>query len=280
MPHAPVWPFSIGDYMQDTVTLSAEEHGAYLLLLMAQWSNGGGPLPNDPDVLARICRLSKPRWTKKVSRNVLRFFIATEAGIGHARIEEDYRRVTRKIESNRVNAARGGRARARNCDAVLPMKIGDTAPLPYGISMPLDTHEARNAACIRDRIEAETATRWPDDPMPRDTRMLDADADDFARAGATVEIFDAVMVRAWPRLTRPPAGLSPYRADLVAQVRRWIAYQRWTHGGRKGSSPWRAGWGALPDDAALARFVIPAAYRKPGEAAAPPADSPSPHPEG
>ncbi len=262
MPLAPVWPFSIGDYMQDTVTLSAEEHGAYLLLLMAQWSNGGVPLPNDPEILARICRLSKRRWTQKVSRNVLRFFVENEAEIGHPRIEEDYRRVARKIEANRVNAARGGRAKMRSRGGAAS---GPGEAASYGVPVMLDARETLNAAQIEKRTEAEIGVRWPDDPTPRDPRLLRMDAADFARQGATADIVDAVMAPAWPRLTWPPSTLAPYRSDVIASVRRWIAYKRWIDGARVGSSPWRAGWGAPPDTAALARFAIPAAYRRPSE---------------
>lgn len=279
MPLAPVWPFSIGDYMQDTVTLSAEEHGAYLLLLMAQWSNGGEPLPNDPCVLARICRMPRRRWTQKVSCSVLRFFCETESGITHPRIAEDFRRVARKIDANRANAARGGRAKALKVRE--PAQAGSRATIgtrsaaeivpihgAYGIPLPLDKDEARCAAKIAKRIEAEIAVRWPDDPTPRDTRMLVEDAADFAREGATVEIFDGVMARGWTRMTRPPSRLSSYRSDMIATVRQWISYKRWVAADCKGTDPWRSSWGTPPDANALAHFVIPAAYRKPDEAIA------------
>ncbi len=264
MPYAPVWPFSIGDYMQDTVTLSTEEHGAYLLLLMAQWSNGGEPLPNDPEVLARICRLTKRRWSQKVSPSVLRFFVETATGISHPRIAGDYRRVARKIETNRVNAARGGRAYSsrRNQMPTDDDHVGSA-------SVALDVAEARDAAQIRRRIDDEIARRWPGDPTPFDSCVRDEDVADFARQGATVQIFDAVMTRVWPRLIRPPATLSQHRADVIAHVRRWIAYKRWIQGGRKHSSPWRVGWGSPPDPQALARFDIPASYRSAGECVGP-----------
>jgi uncharacterized protein YdaU (DUF1376 family) len=52
-------PLYVGDYLADTSDLTAEEHGAYLLLLMWEWTNG--PLPSDFATLARIGALGRNR---------------------------------------------------------------------------------------------------------------------------------------------------------------------------------------------------------------------------
>lgn len=41
MSRVDVWmPFFIGDYLRDTVDLTHAEHGAYILTILAYWSNG------------------------------------------------------------------------------------------------------------------------------------------------------------------------------------------------------------------------------------------------
>ena len=53
MTSAPFMQFYVGDYLADTLALSTEQHGAYLLLLLTLWRHNGR-LPNDPATLARI----------------------------------------------------------------------------------------------------------------------------------------------------------------------------------------------------------------------------------
>jgi uncharacterized protein YdaU (DUF1376 family) len=102
-------PLYIADYLADTQHLSAEQHGAYLLLLMAAWKRGGA-LPDDDDQLAAIARLDAPRWRK--SSGILRgFFKAQDGQLVQGRLAVEYADAVRVHEAQKANGGKGGRPR-------------------------------------------------------------------------------------------------------------------------------------------------------------------------
>lgn len=58
----PWMPLYVSDYLADTGHLSTVEHGAYILLIMHYWQNGG--LPTGDSQLSRICRMTLREWRK------------------------------------------------------------------------------------------------------------------------------------------------------------------------------------------------------------------------
>lgn len=60
----PYMPFWVDDYRRDTRHLTTEEHGAYLLLLMAAWEAPTNSIPDDDEMLARLAGVSATRWDK------------------------------------------------------------------------------------------------------------------------------------------------------------------------------------------------------------------------
>jgi uncharacterized protein YdaU (DUF1376 family) len=80
---ADTWmPLYIGDYLADTQHLSGSEHGAYLLLIMAYWRNGG-PLPDDDRAFTRITRFD-PRTWRKIRPALEPFFIIDDPVVLHS----------------------------------------------------------------------------------------------------------------------------------------------------------------------------------------------------
>lgn len=104
---ADVWmPIYIGDYLADTAMLSTEQHGAYLLMLMAYWKNG--PLPDDDEILANITRLPIDRW-KKTRGLLLGFFSVIDGFLINRRADEEKEKADAFLAKQRSNGAKGGR---------------------------------------------------------------------------------------------------------------------------------------------------------------------------
>jgi uncharacterized protein YdaU (DUF1376 family) len=93
------------DYIGDTRHLSTEQHGAYLLLLMAMW-NAGGVLPADDGKLARITGLTLRKW-RRHKPDILAFFHLEDGRLRHKRIDRDLQ-TAREISRKRSEAGRAG----------------------------------------------------------------------------------------------------------------------------------------------------------------------------
>ena len=112
MSRAPYMPVATDALIADTTHLNAEEFGCYTLLLFAQWRNNGFSLPADDNKLARMARVTNRRWLSKIRPALEDFFEITTTGWNQLRIEKDFQTIARKVEINRLNGARGGRANA------------------------------------------------------------------------------------------------------------------------------------------------------------------------
>jgi uncharacterized protein YdaU (DUF1376 family) len=92
---SPWMPFFIGDYLRDTRSLTLEEHGAYMLLIMEYWSNGG--LPKNDEKIAQILGISRTKF-KRISPNIKRFF---SENWEHKRIDEELQKAKERSEKAR-----------------------------------------------------------------------------------------------------------------------------------------------------------------------------------
>lgn len=110
MSATPFLQLYVGDYLSDTLDLTTEQHGAYLLLLMTMWRHGA-KLQNDPAKLARIARVSARRW-HLVWAGIEHFFYVDGEFIHNNRLEREHKKALSISEKRSASGAKGGRSKS------------------------------------------------------------------------------------------------------------------------------------------------------------------------
>ena len=105
--------FFTGDYRRDTPHLTTEEHGAYLLIIMAMF-DAGGDLPNDEVLLQRASGVAVARWSR-VWKTLQPFFSTLVEGgvnkITQLRIKSEYQLSAKLISKNSDNGKASAEAK-------------------------------------------------------------------------------------------------------------------------------------------------------------------------
>jgi len=110
MSNRPFMQFYVSDFVGDTLALSGEQVGAYILLLTALW-NAGGTLPDDEVKLARIARQSVKKW-RVIGLDVMAFFVVADGEVTHKRLSEELQKV--EVKSKKRSAAGKAGAAAKS----------------------------------------------------------------------------------------------------------------------------------------------------------------------
>lgn len=104
-----IWmPLYIGDYLSDTMHLTTEQHGAYLLIIMAYWKNGG-ELPGA--AIQSITRLHGDAWGNAQAVLSMMFSIEENGNWRHERIERELLEAGSKKDAATAKAKAGAAAR-------------------------------------------------------------------------------------------------------------------------------------------------------------------------
>jgi len=286
-PMMPVWPDAL---LGDTLDLSVEQFGAYLLLLFATWRNNGEPLPDDDAKLARICRCSVPRWRRTMRPAIIRFFVIDGAGLHQKRLEKEWALCAMKREKTKISGAAGGTATAlKKHKSTISERYSErysercSLPIPrtlenQGESLVIISQSPRAHTRTREATPPDTATR----PSPKILKkILEGEAEPAAAPG---EIPEGWLTEA--EAARDEAQLEPVnlllewgkfaaRADGPVELRRWIEWslRAWVSREPKpktnGSPPIEAvaetPWAARVRQWQLDGWWLPSFGPKPGE---------------
>ena len=110
MSERPFMQLYVSDFVGDTMHLSVEQVGAYLLLLMAMW-NADGTLPNSEAKLARIAKSSVETW-REMWADLAPYFEVEGDKITHGRLAKELAKFARKSAARSDAGKRGAAAKA------------------------------------------------------------------------------------------------------------------------------------------------------------------------
>lgn len=111
----PYFPVYIGDYLKDTMHLSGEEHGPYLLLIFA-CATSGGRVPDDDAKLAAIARTPIRRW-KAMRPTIAAFFEVKDGWWTHHRVVRELEAAGKKSDRAAESARIRWERRRQRCGA-------------------------------------------------------------------------------------------------------------------------------------------------------------------
>lgn len=238
MSERPFMQLYVSDFIGDTLHLSTEQIGAYMLMLMAMW-NAGGSLPEDEAKLARVVRMSVKKW-RAIAADILPFFAAEGGRIVHHRLTKELQKSERKSHSRAAAGAKGGAARSlKNKEQREAIASGLPKHLPDTI-----TREEKRGP-IGPPKKPVRATRLPDDFHPDAGWAISAG---LSRSEAETEaakfrdywtsksgqnatktdwsatwrnwVRSALERRPRPQAASPPGDMASYAGDLLRTMRR------------------------------------------------------------
>lgn len=139
-------PIVIADYLGDTMHLTRDQHGGYLLLLMAYWRRGG-PLPDDDSALAQIAKATPQEW-RRLRKALSPFFTIDGGHWAQGRADKELERARKLIEDRSTAGRRGAQSRWQT----------HSKPIANG------WQGARQTACQTDATQTHTHTHPPSNP--------------------------------------------------------------------------------------------------------------------
>lgn len=190
----PYMQFYVADYLADTTHLTAEEHGAYMLLLFSYWQTGK---PLRIDRLATVARIPNERWPS-VADTLSEFFHVTETHWVQFRVEADLEAVNSKV----VTASNAGKASAR-------------------------------AKALKKQQELNDRSTNVDNPLQRNGNHKDTDTDTDKNKNNTPPMVDDLFPKFWkmyPNKKGKAAAEKAWKklkvtADLFGQIAEGLAAQ-------------------------------------------------------
>ncbi|RVK60582.1 DUF1376 domain-containing protein [Sinorhizobium meliloti] len=231
MSERPFMQLYVSDFIGDTLHLSTEQIGAYMLLLMAMW-NAGGRLPNDDAKLARVVRMSVKKW-KAIEADLLGFFDIIDSEIYHNRLTKELQKSERKSQSRADAGAKGGSAKALKDKEA---RLANATDLPRHSP---DTITRENTSSLRSDFCPESEKSAPASPTVIGLPTVNGDMVSISEADVAEwsEAFPAVNVRRQLAAMRSWLNANPKNRKTSKGMKRfvvsWLTRDQDRGGGRQ-----------------------------------------------
>lgn len=149
----------VGDYLGDTQRLTTTQHGAYLLLIMAYWQDGG-PLPDDNETLGAITKLPDKEW-RAMRPKLANYFDIAEGFWIHPRIEEEIAKAGRVSKQHSAAGKASAEQRRRQ-------RKGNGCPTDVATAVPTADPTADQPCQMSDVITSTSVDVTPlSPPLPK-----------------------------------------------------------------------------------------------------------------
>jgi uncharacterized protein YdaU (DUF1376 family) len=113
-----------GDYLRDTIHLSAAEDGIYGRLLDLAYTTEK-PLPLNRKKLYAMARANSKTDRASIERVIIEFFTKTRWGFTHSRVSEEIKRAKIQAKINRANGLKGGRPKTHSVSENKPTRLAN-----------------------------------------------------------------------------------------------------------------------------------------------------------
>jgi len=228
-------PLLVDKYLGDTQDLTTEQHGAYLLLLMAAWKRDG-ELPNNDARLAMITRLSPARW-KSCRPMLMEFFTLSEDGatLTQKRLSVELQRAKAHSEAKAEAGSKGAAKRWHSYDTAMAQP--SQSHWQTGAPIPTPTPTPRKRGVAPECPEGVSECVWTDwlalrkaKKAPVTATVIASASEEAAKAGMSLEAFlrlwcargsqglQADWLKPHERQTQPPPRAGPDDAERTRQM--------------------------------------------------------------
>jgi uncharacterized protein YdaU (DUF1376 family) len=127
----------ISDYQRKTAHLSLAEHGAYSLMLQANYASER-PLPGDKKVLYRLLRAESKQEKAAIDSVMRQFWDNTPEGLVNRRAATAIEEYRQWVEQQRANGRRGGKRNGSHGPADAKPSLSDGQAKPGDSYLDLD----------------------------------------------------------------------------------------------------------------------------------------------